>query len=157
LIIVLGAAGVWTGSRLPSSIFPSVTFPRIKVIAEGAEEPSGQMIPSITRPLEEAILRVPGIERVVSTSTRGSVEIGAEFSWGPDMQIALQRVQAEIERIRPTLPPDTRVQAEWMNTAIFPILGYALTSDTRSQAELRELADYTLKPELIQIPGVSQV
>ena len=157
LVAVLGAAGVWTGTRLPSSIFPSVTFPRIKVIAEGAEEPSGQMIPSITRPLEEAILRVPGIERVVSTSTRGSVEIGAEFSWGTDMQVALQRVQAQIERIRPSLPPDTRVQAEWMNTAIFPILGYALTSDTRSQADLRELADYTLKPELIQIPGVSQV
>ncbi|HJW15050.1 MAG TPA: efflux RND transporter permease subunit, partial [Thermoanaerobaculia bacterium] len=78
LIAVLCAAGVWTATRLPSAIFPTVTFPRIKVIAEGAEEPAAQMIPAVTRPLEEAILRVPGIERVFSTTTRGSVEIGAE-------------------------------------------------------------------------------
>ncbi len=157
LIAVLCAAGAWSASRLPSSIFPNVTFPRIKVIADAAEEPPGQMIPAVTRPLEEAALRVPGVERVISTTSRGSVEIGAEFAWGTDMQLALARVQAGIERIRPDLPPGTRIEAEWMNTAVFPILGYALTSDGKSQAELRELADFVIKPELIQIPGVSQV
>ena len=156
-ILVLCSAGVWTATRLPSSIFPAVTFPRVKVIADAGEEPAALMIPAVTRPLEEAILRVPGIERVTSTTARGSVEIGAEFSWGTDMQVALQRVQAQIERIRPDLLPDTRIQAEWMNTAIFPILGYALTSDTRSQSELRELAEFQIKPELIRIPGVSEV
>ncbi len=157
LIAVLCVAGIWTATRLPSSIFPSVTFPRVKIIADAAQEPAGQMIPAVTRPLEEAVLRVPGIERVISTTTRGSVEISGEFSWGTDMQVALQRVQAQIERARPDLPPETRIQAEWMNTAIFPILGYALTSDTKSQADLRQLADFQLKPELIQIPGVSEV
>ena len=157
LIAVLCAAGVWSATRLPSSIFPTVTFPRVKVIAEGAEEPPEQMIPSVTRPLEEAILRVPGIERVISTTTRGSVELGAEFAWGTEMQVALQRVQAQIERIRPDLPPGIRIQPEWMNTAIFPILGYALTSDARSQSDLRALADFEIRPALIQIPGVSQV
>jgi CzcA family heavy metal efflux pump len=157
LVIVLCAGGIWTAARLPSAIFPTVTFPRVKVIAEGAEEPAAQMIPAVTRPLEEAILRVPGIERVISTTTRGSVEIGAEYSWGTDMQLALQRVQAEIARARPDLPPDLRIDAEWMNTAVFPVLGYALTSDTMSQADLRELADFQLRPALIQIPGVAQV
>jgi CzcA family heavy metal efflux pump len=157
LILVLCAAGVWTATRLPSSIFPAVTFPRVKVIADAGEEPAALMIPAVTRPLEEAILRVPGIERVTSTTARGSVEIGAEFSWGTDMQVALQRVQAQIERVRPDLLPGTRIQAEWMNTAVFPILGYALTSDTRSQSDLRELAEFQIKPELIRIPGVSEV
>jgi CzcA family heavy metal efflux pump len=157
LVAVLVAAGVWTALRLPSAIFPTVTFPRIKVIAETAEEPAAQMIPAVTRPLEEALLRVPGIERVTSTTTRGAVELGAEFSWSTDMRVALSRVQAGIERVRPQLPPGTRVDPEWMNTATFPILGYALTSDTRSPVALRELADYALKPELNQIPGVSQV
>jgi CzcA family heavy metal efflux pump len=157
LILILCAAGVWTATRLPSSIFPAVTFPRVKVIADAGEEPAALMIPAVTRPLEEAILRVPGIERVTSTTARGSVEIGAEFSWGTDMQVALQRVQAQIERVRPDLLPGTRIQAEWMNTAVFPILGYALTSDTRSQSELRELAEFQIKPELIRIPGVSEV
>ncbi|MEO8429950.1 MAG: efflux RND transporter permease subunit [Acidobacteriota bacterium] len=157
LILVLCVAGVWTATRLPSAIFPTVTFPRVKIIAEGAEEPAAQLIPAVTRPLEEAILRVPGIERVISTTTRGSVEIGAEFSWGTDMQLALQRVQAEIARARPDLPPDMRIDAEWMNTAVFPVLGYSLTSDTLSQAALREIADFQLRPALVQIPGVAQV
>ncbi len=47
------------------------------------------MIPAVTRPLEEAILRVPGIERVTSTTTRGAVELGAEFAWSTDMRVAL--------------------------------------------------------------------
>ncbi len=157
LLAVLCAAGVAIARRLPSAIFPAVTFPRIKVIADAGEEPAAQMIPAVTRPLEEAILRVPGIERVTSTTTRGEVELGAEFSWSTNMQVALARVQAQIERVRPDLPPGTRIDAEWMNTATFPILGYALTSDTRPLSELRELADFRLKPELAQIPGVSQV
>jgi CzcA family heavy metal efflux pump len=157
LIAVLCAAGVWSALHLPSSIFPAVTFPRIKVIAEAAEEPAAQLVPSVTRPLEEGLLRVPGIERVVSTTSRGSVELSAQFSWDTDVQLALQRVQSEIERARPDLPPEIRVDAEWMNTAIFPILGYALTSTTKSQAELRALAEFRLKPELNQIAGVAQV
>src|SRR5262245_20943062 len=157
LVAVLCAAGVWRGMHLPSSIFPAVTFPRIKVIAEAAAEPAAQMVPAVTRPLEEALLRVPGIERVISTTTRGSVELSAQFSWSTNIQLALQRVQAEIERTRPNLPADIRVDAEWMNTAVFPILGYALTSETHSQAELRSLAEFRLKPELNQIPGVAQV
>src|SRR5262245_34004920 len=157
LLAVLCAAGVWTATRLPSAIFPTVTFPRVKVIAETSEEPAEQLIPAMTRPLEEAILRVPGIQRVISKTTRGSVELSAEFSWGTDMRIALQRVQAEIARIRPDLPAESRIDAEWMNTAVFPILGYSLTSATRSQADLRAFADYTLKPALVQIPGVSQI
>jgi multidrug efflux pump subunit AcrB len=156
LVAVLCAAGVWSGMNLPSSIFPAVTFPRIKVIAEAAEEPAAQMVPAVTRPLEEALLRVPGIERVVSTTTRGSVELGAQFSWSTDVQLALQRVQAEIERTRPDLPPNVRVDPEWMNTAVFPILGYALTSTVETQAQLRELAEFRVKPELSQIPGVAR-
>jgi len=94
---------------------------------------------------------------VRSTTSRGSTEISANFDWGTDMRLALQRVQAEVERLRPDLPRETRIETQWMNTAVFPILGYALTSPTLGPAELWEFAEYTLKPELIRIPGVSQV
>ncbi len=157
LLLVLAASGVFVGSRLPLSIFPSVTFPVIKVIADVGEEPAARMMPSVTRPLEQALLRVTGIRLVRSTTSRGSTEISANFAWGTPMQTALQRVQAEVARIRPDLPPEARLEVEWMNTAVFPILGYALTSETASQADLWELAEYTLKPELVRIPGISQV
>ncbi|HKB69456.1 MAG TPA: efflux RND transporter permease subunit [Thermoanaerobaculia bacterium] len=157
VVAVLGAGGVFEALRSPASIFPAVTFPIVKVIADVGEEPASRVMPTSTRPLEEAVLRVPGVRRVLSATSRGSTEMSAEFTWGTDMQQALQRVQAEVERIRPDLPPDARVDVEWMNTSIFPILGYALTSDTESQASLWELAEYTLKPALIRIPGIGQV
>ncbi len=157
LLALLSAAGIYAALRLPASIFPSVTFPIVKVIADVGDEPAARMMPTVTRPLEEAILRVPGVQLVRSTTSRGSTEISAEFDWGTDMQVALQRVQAEGERVRPDLPPDARIEVEWMNTAIFPIEGYALTSRNRSQAELWDLAEFTLKPALMGIAGVAQV
>ena len=157
LLAILVIAGIYEAVGLPSAIFPTVTFPTVKVIADVGEEPAAQMMPTVTRVLEEAILRVPGIVLVRSTTSRGSTEISAEFDWGTDMNTALERVQAETQRVRPDLPPQTRIEAEWMNTAIFPIQGYALTSSTETQAQLWDLAQYALKPALVRIPGVSQV
>jgi multidrug efflux pump subunit AcrB len=157
LLLALVAAGLFEALRLPSSIFPSVTFPVVKVIADVGDEPAERMMPAVTRPLEEAFHRVPGATGVLSTTSRGSSEIRVQFAWGTDMQIALQRVEGEVQRLRPDLPADAKIDVEWMNTAIFPILGYALTSGTESQADLWELAEYTLKPELIRVPGVSEV
>lgn len=157
LVGVLAVAGALAFRTLPSSIFPEVTFPIVKVIADVGEQPAATMMPTATRPLEEAILRVPGIRQVRSITSRGSSELTANFAWGTDMVVAVQRVQAEVQRISPDLPPNTRVDVEWMNPAIFPIQGYALTSDVETQAQLWQLAEYTLKPALIRIPGISQV
>ncbi|MGI8508616.1 MAG: efflux RND transporter permease subunit [Gemmatimonadaceae bacterium] len=157
LLAILIIAGIYSVMGLPSSIFPTVTFPQVKVIADVGDEPAAQMMPTVTRVLEEAILRVPGIEIVRSTTSRGSTEISAQFAWGTDMQAALTRVQAETQRVRPDLPPQTRIEAQWMNTATFPIQGYALISSTETQAQLLAFAQYTLKPALVRIPGVSEV
>jgi len=157
LLGILVVAGVISGIHLPSAIFPSVTFPIVKIIADVGEEPSQVMIPTVTRPLEEAVRRVPGVDQVRSTTSRGSCEISVEFEWGTDMVVAIQRVQAETDRIRPDLPAETRIDVQWMNTAIFPIQGYAITSESRTPADLRQLAEYTLKSALLRIPGVSEV
>jgi CzcA family heavy metal efflux pump len=157
LVLMLATAGVYELRQLPASIFPSVTFPLVRVIADVGEMPATRMMATVTRPLEEAMLRVPGIQSVRSTTSRGSSEIDALFSWGTDMAVALQRIEAESQRVRPTLPGETRIDVEWMNPAVFPIQGYALTSDSESMAQLYDLAQYTIKPALVRIPGVSQV
>lgn len=157
LLAILVIAGVYFAAGLPSAIFPTVTFPQVKVIADVGDEPAAQMMPTVTRVLEEAILRVPGIQIVRSTTSRGSTEISAQFTWNTDMVLALNRVQAEMQRVRPDLPPQTRIEAQWMSTATFPIQGYALTSTAETQAQLLDFANYTLKPALVRIPGVSQV
>ncbi len=157
LVAILATGGLLVVLGMPLAIFPSVTFPVIKVIADVGDEPAARMMPSVTRPLEQALLAVPGIRLVRSTTSRGSTEISANFEWGTDMQVALQRLQDAIGRVRPDLPADAHIDVAPMNTALFPILGYALISPSRSEADLWELAEYTLKPELVRIPGVSQV
>ncbi|MGE5742986.1 MAG: efflux RND transporter permease subunit, partial [Gemmatimonadota bacterium] len=67
VLLLLTIGGVYAAARLPASIFPSVTFPIVKVIADAGEEPAARMMPTVTRPLEEAILRVPGVRLVRST------------------------------------------------------------------------------------------
>ncbi len=157
LVLVCAGAGGVLATGMPAAIFPSVTFPVIKVIADVGHEPAARMMPRVTRPLEQALLPLPGIRLVRSTTSRGSTELSANFEWGTDMQVALQRVQDAVARAGADLPAETHVDVAPMNTALFPILGYALTSETRSPSELWELAEYTLRPELVRIPGVAQV
>jgi len=157
VVALLATGGVLIVKSMPLAIFPSVTFPVVKVIADVGDEPAARMMPAVTRPLEQEILAVPGIRVVRSTTSRGSSELSANFEWGTDMIVAFQRVQDAVARVRPDMPADAHIDVALMNTAVFPILGYALTSDSRSQADLWELAEYTLKPELVRIPGVAQV
>ena len=72
VVALLAGAGIYIALGLPLAIFPSVTFPIVKVIADAGEEPAARMMPTVTRPLEEAMHRVPGVELVRSITSRGS-------------------------------------------------------------------------------------
>ena len=160
LALALGgvlALGAVAAGRLPASILPEVTFPRIKLIAESGELPSEAMLRTVTRPLEESIRRVPGVLEVRSITSRGSAEINLDCEWRSNMNLALQRVQAQIEAVRTLLPAGTTLDARLMNPTLFPVLGISLTSDQQSPARLRDLALLILKPELSRLPGVAEV
>ena len=154
---VLTALGLVLGLRLPAAILPEVTFPRIRVIADSGERPAQEMLRSVTRPLEESIRRVPGVREMRSTTSRGSGEINLDCGWRTDMDLTLQRVQAQIDAVRGDLPSGSTVEARLMNPALFPVLGISLTSQSRSLVELRDLAVTILQPELGRLPGVADV
>ena len=92
-----------------------------------------------------------------STTSRGSAEINLFFNWNVDMFQTLQYVNAALARVQPTLPPTAKLTANRLTFAAFPILGYSLTSDTVPQTKLWELANYTIKPRLNRVNGVSMV
>ena len=154
---LLLAVGVAALLRLPAAILPEVTFPRLTVIADAGELPADQVLRAVTRPLESSVRRVPGVRELRSTTSRGSVEMDLDCEWSTDMNLALQRVQAQVEAVRATLPAGTTVEARLMNPAIFPVLGYSLVSDSRPLAELRDLAVLRLQPELARLPGCAEV
>ncbi|HVP14594.1 MAG TPA: efflux RND transporter permease subunit [Terriglobales bacterium] len=152
--VVLGA---WLTFGMPAAILPEVTFPRVKVIAESGERPAAEMLRAVTMPLEASLRRVPDLQEMRSITSRGSAEINLDCSWGTNMNLALQRVQAQLGAVRGSLPAGTTLEAELMSPVLFPVLGFSLTSRTRSLAELRDLAVMRLQPEISRLPGVSQV
>src|SRR6202789_2166699 len=154
-IIIIG--GLFTYSKLQTSLFPEITFPKIKVIAEEGLQPVNKMMVTVTKPLENAIKQVPDLQLVRSTTSRGSCEISAFMDWNADIDLSLQKVQAEIDQIKGDLPADVSFTVEKMNPSILPVSGYTLESHSRSPIELRQLATYTVKPFLSQVDGVSEI
>ena len=157
VILVLVACGAYLATTIPVAVFPEVDFPRILVGVDNGVAPIDQMQVTVTRPLEEALNSVQGLERVQSITSRGTAEIDLFFSWKVDMFQTLARVNAALARVQPELPPTAKVTANRLTFAAFPIMGYSLTSETVPQTRLWELATYDLKPRLNRKLGVSTV
>src|SRR5579863_5409916 len=157
VIVTLIAIGVYLAFTIPVAVFPTTDFPRIVVGIDNGVAPINQMQVMVTRPIEEAMNSVPGLEQVVSTTSRGSGEINLFFNWNVDMFQTLEYVNAALARVQTTLPSTAKLTANRLTFAAFPMLGYSLTSDTMPQTDLWEVANYQIKPRLNRVPGVSMV
>jgi CzcA family heavy metal efflux pump len=157
VILTLVAVGIYLALTIPIAVFPETDFPRIIVGVDNGVTPIDQMLVTVTKPIEEAVNSVQGLERVWSITSRGSVEIDLFFSWKVDMFQTLERVNAALARVQTALPPTAKITANRLTFAAFPILGYSLTSDTVPQTRLWEMATYEIKPRLNRMNGVSTV
>jgi CzcA family heavy metal efflux pump len=157
LTISLALVGAYLAFSIPVAVFPNTDFPRIVIGVDNGVTPIDQMLVTITRPLEEAVNSVPGLQKVWSTTSRGSAEVDLFFDWNSDMILTLQRVDAVVARMQAELPPTAKVETHRMTFAGFPIIGYSLTSETVPQSKLWEIATYDLKPRMNRLDGVATV
>jgi CzcA family heavy metal efflux pump len=157
VILTLALVGGYLAFSIPVAVFPATNFPRILIAVDNGVMPTDQMMVTITRPIEEGVNSVPGLQEVRSITSRGSAEVDLFFDWNVDMFQTLQYVNAAISRVQPELPPTATVVANRMTFASFPIIGYSLTSQTVSQTQLWEMATYEIKPRLNRLDGVSTV
>ncbi|PYQ20592.1 MAG: hypothetical protein DMF81_18130 [Acidobacteria bacterium] len=153
---LLAGAGALAVFSLPGDIYPPLKFPRVVVIAHVGTVPARSMMLTVTRPIEQAIMEVPGIRRVRSKTFRGSTEISAQFDTNTDIVLALQQVQNRVAELRTDLPAESELTVERLTTSTFPILSYNLTGGL-PEADLRDYAFYVMRPELARIPGVGRV
>ena len=154
---VLTVAGIYLAFKVPISVFPETDFPRVIIAVDNGVMPVEQMAVTITRPIEDAVNSVPGLETVRSTTSRGSAEVSLFFDWNVDMVTELQLVDAALSTVRQSLPSTVNITTKRLTFASFPILGYSLTSDTVPLTQLWEIATYDLKPPLNRVSGVSTV
>lgn len=157
LFLFLAIAGAMMGFKLPVALFPQVNFPRIAINVDAGDRPADQMIITVTRKIEQAVRRVPGVVSLRSTSTRGSAEASVNFAWGSDMGAALLQVESAVNQVLPQLPVGTTFTVRRMDPTVFPIAAYSLTSNTLSQITLRDVGEYQLLPLLSAIDGVAEV
>ncbi len=157
LIVIILLGGAFAYSKMQTALFPEITFPKIKIIADAGEQPVSKMMITVTRQLEAAIKQIPDLQTVRSTTSRGSCELSAFLNWDADVNLAQQRIESKISEIRNTLPAGVNITVERMNPSILPVIGYSLESNSRSPIEMKKLALYTIKPFLSRVSGVADV
>ena len=157
LIVLIIAGGLLAYSKLQTSLFPEITFPKIKIIADAGLQPVDKMMITVSKPLENAIKQVPDLKMIRSTTSRGSCEISAFMDWNANIDLSKQQIESKIGQVRNLLPPETQITVEKMNPSILPVMGYTVEGSGQSPIELKLLATYTIKPFLSQVDGVSEV
>src|SRR5947209_9979940 len=157
MIITLALVGCYLAFTVPVDVFPATNFPRVLIGVDNGVMPIDQMMVTITRPIEEAVNSVPGLQNVRSITSRGSAEVDLFFAWNSDMVLTLQRVDAVVARLQGELPPTAKVETHRLTFAAFPIIGYSLTSDSVPPNRLWEIATYDIKPRMNRLDGVATV
>ena len=156
VILSFALAGVLMIPGIPISIFPQTDFPRVVILVDNGIAPVNVQMLTVTRPLEEAIRLVPGITTMRSVTGRGSTEINVFFRWDVDILNALHLVQGRISQITPNLPQGARFYVNRLTFSVFPMVGFSVTSPTRTLADLWDLTYYNLAPRLYRLPGVAE-
>ncbi len=159
VIVMIIAGGLFAYSKLKTSLFPEITFPKIKIIADAGLQPVDKMMVTVTKPLENAVKQIPDLSDIRSTTSRGSCEISAFMSWDANIDFSQQRIESKIAEIRNDLPPGVQITVEKMNPSILPVIGYTLetNSNSRTAIDMKQIAMYTVKPFLSQVQGVAEV
>jgi len=158
VVAVLVIVGIYAATKLPEQVYPTLAFSRVLVVAENGDLAPSLVQSSITRPLEQQLSSVLGFVQVNATSTQGAAAISVTFdAHVADINVALQRVSTAVSVAQSTLPPGTTLTIQQVDPSLFPVLGYAVNSDRLDSMALRELAQYRIKPQILGLPGVSQV
>lgn len=155
--LAMALAGIVAALALPIGLFPQVSFPRVVVDLDAGSRPADQTALTVTRPVEEAIRAIPGVQNVRSETSRGSAQISVDFGWGRDMIASTQLVDTAVGRVVPTLPAGTQYDVRRMDPTVFPIISYALVSDKVDPVTLQDFARYQITPLLSSISGLARI
>src|SRR5262249_620612 len=144
---LLTAGGIYSATRMPSSVYPEVTFPRIAVVAKVPGLPLPNMQLQLTRPLDHPPTTAPPPPPPRPKPLRGGGGLSVSFDPGADMRRGEQLTWTRLGAIRSQLPPGIELTVEQMTPSVFPILSLVLTGGD-SPAQLRDYAFYQLAPQI---------
>ncbi len=162
-VLVLAAAaalmiyGGFAITQLPVDVLPDLNRPTVTIITEAEGYAPQEVEQLITFPIEMQMNGLPGVSRVRSVSGVGLSFIYVEFDWSAEIYRSRQQVSERLALAREQLPPNLSPQLGPVSSVMGQVFMFAVTNPKISPMELRELADFTIRPRLLTIPGVAQV
>jgi len=154
IVIVLGVVSF---SRLSIDLMPEITYPTISVVTTYSNVGPQEIEESISRPIEEALAAVQGVEEITSTSTEGRSIVRVSFNWGTDLDVATNDIRDRIDRVMGRLPEDIeRPMIRKFDLSAFPIMQLGV-SGSLSPLDLRQIVEDQIKYRLERVPGVAAV
>jgi CzcA family heavy metal efflux pump len=157
LSFIVIAGGIWSFSNMKVDVLPDINKPTVAVFTEGEGMSAEDIEKLILVPVESAVSGAPGVTRVRSTASFGLAIVNAEFEWGSDIFRNRQIIQERLSRLelpngaRPVLGPVGSILGEVM------WIGVTSNDPNMSGMDLRTLADWTVRPALLRVPGVSDI
>jgi HME family heavy-metal exporter len=160
VIIAAGAVtlyGLITLQRLPVDVFPDLNRPTVTLIAESEGLAPEEVEQLVTFPIETAMNGMTGVSRVRSVSGVGLSIIYIEFDWATEIYRARQQVSERLQLVREQMPSNVAAQMGPISSVMGEIMLIAMSGTAVDPMTLRELADFTMRPQLLTVPGVSQI
>ncbi len=155
---VLVAYGLFVLPRISVDVFPDINRPTVNILTEAEGLAPQEVEQLVTFPIETSMNGMPGVIRVRSVSGVGLSVVYVEFDWGVDVYRARQLVSERLALIREQLPASVNPQMGPVTSIMGEIMLIALTTDGKASAmDVREIADFVVRPQLLAIPGVAQV
>ncbi len=155
--LVLLAAGLFSLQRIPFDAFPDLTGTRVEVITVAPGMAPEEVERLITYPVESSVMGIPGATGVRSVSKFGLSLITVPFPDGTDVYFARQLVQQRLGDAKGALPVGIEPALGPVSTPMGELYQFVLSSDSLSLTELKTINDYTIRPRLRTVPGVSEV
>jgi CzcA family heavy metal efflux pump len=161
LVLALAAVmvlyGAFTLQRLPVDVFPDLNRPTVTIMTEAEGLAPAEVEQLVSFPIETQMNGLPGVSRVRSVSGVGLSIIYVEFDWGTDIFRNRQQISERLGLVKEQLPANVTPQMGPINSIMGQILMFAVTAETANPMEVREIADFVIRPRLLTIPGVAQV
>ena len=154
IVILIGSVSFF---RLPIDLMPEITYPTLTIFSDYENASPEEMEELVTRPIEEAMSGVPGVEEVTSMSSEGQSRVRVTFTWDTELDEGANDIRDRLDRVIGRLPEDAaRPSLRKFDLASFPVLILGASSNL-DPVQMRQIIEDQIKYRIERLPGVASL